>query len=134
MPSTRTGPSAPRALTDIEAAYHADPLSDPLALELGLAYANLKRPHDAVPLLQHAIRSYPKLDLARYYAGVSLLAVDRVEDGLKHLEYAFRLSPVNVARFINDGAAHKFGRHAEVRRLLARWSKNFQDARDRGYA
>ncbi|HEX9817257.1 MAG TPA: tetratricopeptide repeat protein [Candidatus Thermoplasmatota archaeon] len=123
----------PRTTQELEQAYRKDPANTVVALELGLAYAKQNKPHDALPLLQLAIEQYPKMDAARYFAGIALLEIGRIDDGLRHLAYAFRLNALNVARFINEGAALTHGQNPLVRAMLARWSRQFQESNARGY-
>ncbi len=126
-------PLIPRAIPDMEAAYRQDPSNMVVALELGLAYTKNKQPNDALPLLQLAIHEHPKMDAARYFAGIALLEIGRIDDGLRHLAYSFRLNALNVARFINEGDALAHGHHPRVRAMLARWSRQFQESNARGY-
>lgn len=132
-PSATAPRPGPRDIPQLEVAYRADAGNAVLALELGLAYAKQKRPHDAVPLLQLAVQAYPKMDAARYFCGVALLDLGRVDDGLRHLSYSFRLNALNVARFINEGPVHVHGQNPRVRAMLARWSRHFQESSSRGY-
>lgn len=122
-----------RSIPEMEHAYRQDPGNTVTALELGLAYARNKQPHDALPLLQLAIQEYPKMDAARYFTGIALLQIGRIDDGLRHLAYSFRLNALNVARFINEGDALAHGHHPRVRIMLARWSRQFQESNARGY-
>lgn len=137
-PPSAAAPAKPAPVANdvssLEAAYRADPGNIALALELGLAYGGARRHGDALPLLQLAIRAFPKVDAARYQAGLALLELGRVENAIDQLQYAFRLNPLNVARFVSEGAAQAHGHHAEVRSLLARWSRAFHEAHNRGYA
>ena len=126
-------PPSPRTIPSLEQTYRDNPANTVVALELGLAYAKDKRPHEALPLLQLAIQEYPKMDAARYFAGIALLDIGRIDDGLRHLAYSFRLNALNVARFINEGAALAHGHEPRVRAMLAQWSRQFQDANARGY-
>jgi hypothetical protein len=136
-PAAARRPESPkpgaRSISELESAFREDSSDIAVALELGLAYSKSQRPHDALPLLQLAIQAYPKLDAARYFGAVTLLELGRVDEAVRHLSYAFRLNPLNVARFINEGAAEIHGRHPKVRGLLASWSRRFQEANARGY-
>lgn len=123
----------PRSVRELERACRQDPGNTVLAFELGLAYASRGQPHQALPLLQRMIQEYPKMDVARYSVGLSLLELGRVDDGLRHLAYAFRLNALNVARFINEGPALRHGHDARVRRMLSQWSSHFQESMSRGY-
>lgn len=126
--------AAKPGLAASESAYAKDPGNITLGLDLGLSYLKAGRVQDALPLLLMATQAYPKAEVARYSAGLALLEVGRVQEAVDQLHYAFRLNPLNVARFLKEGPAASHGKHPLVRDLLGRWARVFHDAHHRGYA
>ncbi|MBI2076992.1 MAG: CDC27 family protein, partial [Euryarchaeota archaeon] len=122
------------AIDHVENTYRADPGNIQAALELGLTYGRAGRHEEALPLLLLAVQSFPKVEAVRYQAALALLAVGRAQDAVNHLEYAFRLNPLNVARFLKEGPVVEHGEKPPVSALLRRWSRNFNETSNRGYA
>lgn len=132
--SPRRKAPARGSLEALEASYRRQPGRTALALDLGVRYAEKGRHADALPLLLMAIRSYPRTEAPRYHAAVALLNLGRVEEAARHLEYAFRLNPLNVARFVQEAAATPHGRDPTIERVMQRFAREFQEANARGYA
>jgi hypothetical protein len=129
-----TVPSPPAPLVAMEAAFRADAGNVQGALELGLEYVKAGEHEKALPLLLMSVRNFPKSDVARYACALAFLHAHRDEEAVRHLDYAFRLNPLNVARFIKEGPAHRHGRKPQVEALLRRWARVYHESNARGYA
>ena len=122
------------SLALMENTFRDNPENVQAAIELGLTYGRAGRHEEALPLLLLSIQSFPKVEALRYQAALGLLAIGRDEDAATHLEYAFRLNPLNVARFLKEGPARAHGQKPPIAGLLRRWSRNFHESSNRGYA
>lgn len=130
----RAQPEPKGSLDRLEREFRSHPNKLGVALELGVRYSEAGRPVDALPLLLLSIRSYPRSDAARYHAALCLLQMGRYEEAGRHLEYAFRLNPLNVARFLKEGPASVHGQRPEIRTVIEQFARSFHESSSRGYA
>jgi len=127
-------------------ALKQNPKHFPSLFNLGLTYFNLKRPVDAVPVLERAAAANPKDFNTRYVLGAAYSQVNRVNDAIRAWRAA-RALPATQPRMLAEmliveyGKGRYFNEAADVAKQLLRDKpgeansyflaiKAFQDAGD----
>jgi len=113
-----------RAKEELEAALERTPGNPQFLASLGEAERQLNNPQKAVDLTRQALQIDPSLLEARYYLGLSLLALGRTADALKELEQVVDANAGRPEAYLALGTAYnQTGHFDDAIKVLSQGTK-----------
>ncbi|WP_263350473.1 tetratricopeptide repeat protein [Acidicapsa acidisoli] len=101
----RKAEQQPGALDELAKAYQLAPENALVAVEYGQELANTGDDAQAIPVLEHAVKSDPHSTAAAYQLGLALQRVNRLDEAIALLQRASSSEPKNAEMLTNLGMA-----------------------------
>jgi protein O-GlcNAc transferase len=102
---TRKAEQQPGALDEMAKAYQLAPDNAVIAMEFGQELANSGQDEQAIPVLEHAVKSDPALTAAAYQLGLALQRMNRLEEAVALLQKVADARPQDAEALTNLGMA-----------------------------
>ena len=102
---TRKAEQQPGALDELAKAYQLAPDNAVIAVEFGQALANNGQDEQAIPVLEHAVKSDPAFTAAAYQLGLALQRMNRLEEAVALLQKVADARPQDAEALTNLGMA-----------------------------